>query len=64
MFSDGERINFRASGVDKNYPMREVNCYVTVPDVEFVAEGVIYKHVSCGRINEGGFDKEVVTGRP
>ena len=41
--SNGEYINFRASGVDKNYPMREINCYVTVPDMEFVAEGVTYK---------------------
>lgn len=41
--SDGEYINFRATGADKNYPMREVNCYVTVPDIEFVAEGVTYK---------------------
>lgn len=41
--SNGEYINFRATGADKNYPMREVNCYVTVPDMEFVAEGVTYK---------------------
>lgn len=41
--SNGEYINFRATGADKNYPMREVNCYVTVPDMEFVAEGVTYR---------------------
>lgn len=41
--ADGEYINFRATGADKNYPMREVNCYVTVPDMEFVAEGVTYR---------------------
>lgn len=41
--SNGEYINFRATGADKNYPMREVNCYVTVPDMEFVAAGVTYK---------------------
>ena len=41
--SDGEYVNFRASGVDKNYPMREVNCYMTVPYMEFVAEGVTYR---------------------
>lgn len=41
--SDGEYINFRATGVDKNYPMRETNCYMTVPYMEFVAEGVTYR---------------------
>lgn len=40
---DGEYINFRAAGVDKNYPMRETNCYVAVPYMEFVAEGVTYR---------------------
>lgn len=40
---DGEYINFRAAGVDKNYPMRESNCYVSVPYMEFVAEGVTYR---------------------
>lgn len=41
--SDGEYINFRAAGVDKNYPMVEANCYVIVPTMEFVAEGVTYR---------------------
>lgn len=41
--SDGEYINLRAAGVDKNYPMVEANCYVTVPNMEFVAEGVTYR---------------------
>ena len=41
--SDGEYINFRASGADKNYPMVEANCYVTVPDMEFVSEGITYR---------------------
>ena len=41
--SDGEYINFRATGADKNYPMVETNCYVTVPSMEFVAEGVTYR---------------------
>ena len=41
--SDGEYINFRAAGADKNYPMVEANCYVTVPNMEFVAEGVTYR---------------------
>ena len=41
--SDGEYINFRAVGADKNYPMREVNCYVTVPEIELVSEGVTYR---------------------
>lgn len=41
--SDGEYINFRATGADKNYPMEVLNCYVTVPDMEFLAEGVTYK---------------------
>lgn len=41
--SDGEYINFRATGADKNYPMVEANCYVTVPVMEFVSEGVTYR---------------------
>lgn len=41
--SDGEYINLRATGVDKNYPMVEANCYVTVPNMELVAEGVTYR---------------------
>ena len=41
--SDGEYINFRATGADKNYPMVEANCYVTVPNMELVAEGVTYR---------------------
>lgn len=41
--SDGEYINLRATGVDKNYPMVEANCYVTVPNMEFIAEGVTYR---------------------
>lgn len=41
--SDGEYINFRAAGADKNYPMVEANCYVTVPNMELVSEGVTYR---------------------
>ena len=41
--SDGEYINLRATGADKNYPMVEANCYVTVPAMEFVSEGVTYR---------------------
>lgn len=41
--SDGEYINLRATGADKNYPMVEANCYVTVPNMEFVSEGVTYR---------------------
>lgn len=41
--SDSEYINLRATGADKNYPMVEANCYVTIPTMEFVAEGVSYK---------------------
>lgn len=41
--SDGEYINFRATGADKNYPMVEANCYITVPVMEFVSEGVTYR---------------------
>ena len=41
--SNGEYINFRNTGGGKNYPMREVNCFVTVPGMKFVAEGVTYK---------------------
>ena len=41
--SDGEYVNFRATGADKNYPMVEANCYVTVPAMEPLAEGVTYR---------------------
>ena len=41
--SDGEYINLRATGADKNYPMVEANCYVTVPAMELVSEGVTYR---------------------
>ena len=41
--SDGEYINFRAAGADKNYPMVEANCYVTIPTMELVSEGVTYR---------------------
>ena len=41
--SDGEYINLRATGADKNYPMVEANCYVTVPNIELVSEGVTYR---------------------
>lgn len=41
--SDGEYINFRAVGADKNYPMVEANCYVSVPAMELVSEGVTYR---------------------
>ena len=41
--SDGGYINLRATGVDKDYPMTEENCYVTVPAMELVAEGVTYR---------------------
>lgn len=41
--TDGEYLNVRANGVDRNYPMREANCYVAVPYMEFIMQGVTYR---------------------
>ena len=41
--SDGSYLNVRATGTYKNYPMREVNCYVDVPAFDVVSNGVTYK---------------------
>lgn len=41
--SDGNYLNIRAVGVDKNYPMRVTNCYIDVPLLEFISEGVTYR---------------------
>ena len=41
--SDGSYLNIRASGTYRNYPMREANCYIDVPDFDVVSNGVTYK---------------------
>lgn len=41
--SDGNYLNIRAVGVDKNYPMREANSYIDVPTLEFISESVTYR---------------------
>ena len=41
--SDGSYLNIRATGTDRNYPMREANCYVDVPAFDVVSNGVTYK---------------------
>ena len=41
--SDGSYLNVRATGTYRNYPMREVNCYIDVPAFDVVSNGVTYR---------------------
>ena len=41
--SDGSFLNVRATGTYRNYPMREVNCYIDVPSFDVVSNGVTYR---------------------
>lgn len=36
-------LNIRATGTDRNYPMREVNSYIAIPELNVVSEGVTYR---------------------
>ncbi len=36
-------LNIRATGTDRNYPMREENSYISIPEISVVSEGVTYK---------------------
>ena len=41
--SDGSYLNVRATRTYRNYPMREVNCYIDVPAFNVVSNGVTYR---------------------
>ena len=41
--SDGSFLNIRATGTYRNYPMREVNCYIDLPTFDVVSNGVTYR---------------------
>lgn len=41
--SDGSFLNIGATGTYRNYPMREVNCYIDLPTFSVVSNGVTYR---------------------
>ena len=41
--ADGGYLNIRATGTDKNYPMKEANSYIDIPEMNVVSEGVTYR---------------------
>lgn len=41
--ADGGYLNIRAAGTDRNYPMKEENSYIDIPEMNFVSEGVTYR---------------------
>lgn len=41
--ADGGYLNIRATGTDRNYPMKEGNSYISIPEISVVSEGVTYK---------------------
>ena len=41
--ADGGYLNIRAAGTDRNYPMKEENSYVDIPEMNVVSEGVTYR---------------------
>lgn len=36
-------LNIRATGTDRNYPMKEENSYIDIPEMNVVSEGVTYR---------------------
>ena len=36
-------LNIRATGTDKNYPMKEENSYIDIPEMNILSEGVTYR---------------------
>lgn len=40
--ADGSYLNVRATGTDRNYPMKEENSYIDIPEMNFISEGVTY----------------------
>ena len=41
--ADGSYLNIRAAGTDRNYPMKEENSYIDIPELNVVSEGVTYR---------------------
>ena len=41
--ADGGYLNIRAAGTDRNYPMKEENSYIDIPEMNVVSEGVTYR---------------------
>lgn len=41
--ADGGYLNIRATGTDKNYPMKEANSYIDISEMNVVSEGVTYR---------------------
>ena len=41
--ADGSYLNIRATGTDRNYPMKEENSYIDIPEMNIVSEGVTYR---------------------
>ena len=41
--ADGGYLYIRATGTDRNYPMKEENSYISIPEISVVSEGVTYR---------------------
>lgn len=41
--ADGGYLNVRAAGTDRNYPMKEENSYIDIPEMNILSEGVTYR---------------------
>lgn len=41
--ADGSYLNIRATGTDRNYPMKEENSYISIPEMNVISEGVTYR---------------------
>lgn len=41
--ADGGYLNIRATGTDRNYPMKEANSYIDIPELNVLSEGVTYR---------------------
>ena len=41
--ADGGYLNIRAAGTDRNYPMKEENSYIDIPELNVVSNGVTYR---------------------
>lgn len=41
--ADGGYLNIRATGTDRNYPMKEENSYIDIPEMNVISEGVTYR---------------------
>ena len=39
-------LNIRATGTDRNYPMKEENSYIDIPELNVVSEGVTYRKLA------------------